>query len=363
MPMITTRSAVSTAALLLASFATIADAQVSEYYLVAGDQRTFFILQGGVVTLSWRIAVGTGTHQYPIVVTTTVRTMGADVGWTGAEYDLIGNDLTIRYTHPPGPIYAWDGTTDGLFHYTIDSSGFVYRLDQTWNNPVPLFDAGGIGSLTYDPVGNSLWVSQFSTTNITEYSLSGTVLRSFSTGHSQNMALALDHADGTLWMHDRRTMGTFEQWSKTGQLLSRIAPAALVGQNALGGEMPFRRVARCEFRNGTGINAVGFSCITRPALGGSWTTSFNSNPSTIATILAVGAGGPASGIRFGTGELLLAPTPPPALFIGSGDITVPVPNQAWLIGALISTQGMRIDASGAGPLLELLNAQDVELGR
>jgi hypothetical protein len=361
--MITSRSIVSAAALVLASLATIADAQVSEYYLVAGDQRTFFILQGGAVTLSWRVAVGTGTHQYPLAVTTTVRTMGADVGWTGAEYDLIGNDLTIRYTHPPGPIYAWDGTTDGLFHYTIDSSGLVYRLDQTWNNPVPLFDAGGIGSLTYDPSNHSLWVSQFSTANIVEYSMSGTVLRSFSTGHLQNMALALDHADDTLWMHDRRTMGTFEQWSKTGQLLARIAPSALAGQNALGGEMPFRRVARCEFRNGSGINAPDFSCLTRPALGSLWTTSFGSNPNTIATILVIGAGGPASGIRFGSGELLLAPTPSPLPFLGSGDITVPVPNQAWLIGAFVSTQGMRIDPSPAGPLLQILNAQDIELGR
>lgn len=357
------RSTAAVAALVFSCVATIAEAQVSEYYLVAGDQRMFHILQGGVVTLSWHTAVGTGTHQYPLAVTTTVRTMGADVGWAGAEYDLIGNDLTTRYAHPPGPIYAWDGTTDGLSHYTIDSNGHVYRLDQTWANPVQLFDAGSIGSLTYDPTNDSLWVSQFGTTNITEYSLTGTVLRSFSTGHLQNMALALDHADGTLWLHDRRTMGTFEQWSKTGQLLARFAVPGLSGQNALGGEMPFRRVARCAFRNGNEVNSVGYSCVTRPALGRSWTTTFDANASTVATILVVGAGGPASGIRFGTGELLFAPVPPPALYIGSGDITVPVPNQAWLIGAFVSTQGMRLDSGTAGPQLVLLNAQDVELGR
>ncbi len=357
------RSSASVAALVLCCIPTIADAQVSEYYLVAGDQSMFHILQGGVVRLSWSTAVGTSSHQYPLAVTTTVRTMGTDVGWTGAEYDLIGNDLTTRYVHPPGPIYAWDGTTDGLSHYTIDSSGNVYRLDQTWANPVQLFDAGSIGSLTYDPTNDSLWVSQFGTMNLTEYSLTGTVLRSFSTGHVQNMALALDHADDTLWLHDRRTMGTFEQWSKTGQLLARFAVPGLTGQNMLGGEMPFRNVARCAFRNGNGVNSVGFSCVSRPALGQTWTTTFNANANTVATILCLGAGGPASGIRFGNGELLFAPVPSPVLYIGSGDITLLVPNQPWLSGALVSTQGMRLDSSGAGPQLVLLNAQDVELGR
>jgi hypothetical protein len=71
----------------------------------------------------------------------------------------------------------------------------VYRLDRDWTNPVRLFGAGGIGSLTYDETANSLWVSQFSNMTITQYTLADVVLSSFSTGHNQNMALALDHAD------------------------------------------------------------------------------------------------------------------------------------------------------------------------
>jgi hypothetical protein len=64
------------------------------------------------------------------------------------------------------------------------------------------------------------------------------VLGTFSTGHTQNMALALDHADDTLWLHDRTTQGTFEQWSKAGVLLNRVAIAGMASQNAVGGEMP-----------------------------------------------------------------------------------------------------------------------------
>ena len=199
----------------------------------------FHVLQGGALIRSWTPAAGTAQYQYALVVTNTIKTMGANVGDIGAEYDLNGVDLGPRYTHPAGPSRAWDGTTDGTNFYAIDSAGMVYQFDQSWANPVALFDAGGIGALTYDPTDNTLWCSQFSTTDVTHYTLAGTVLGSFSTGHTQNMALALDHADNTLWLHDRTTQGTFEQWSKAGVMLNRIAIAGMSTQNALGGEMPF----------------------------------------------------------------------------------------------------------------------------
>ncbi len=343
--------------------APLAGAQISEYYVMAGDQATFHVIQGGVLLRSWSPAPGTANYQYPIAVTTTLRTMGANAGEIGAEYDLAGNDLTTRYTHPVGPGRCWDGATDGLSHYAIDSGGLVFRFDQSWSNPVQLFDAGSIGSVTYDPTNNSLWVGQFSTMIVTEYSLTGTVLRSFSTGHNSNMALAHDNADGTLWLHDRTTQGTFEQWSKAGALLARIAVAGMSGQNALGGEMPYRGYARCTFRNGNGVNPTGYDCVTRPALGTTWTTSYNTNPNTALTAILIGVNGPGSGIAIGNGELLLALGAPPIAFSGNGNLSLPVPNQPWLTGSLVSTQGLRIDIVGPLQELVLLNAQDVELGR
>ncbi|MEZ5964658.1 MAG: hypothetical protein R3F56_12485 [Planctomycetota bacterium] len=341
-----------------AALTTIGSAQVSEYFLMAGDQSTFHVIQGGVLLRSWSPATGTAQYQYPLVVTSTIRTMGANVGDVGAEYDLNGTDLTTRYTHPNGTSRCWDGTTDGSYHYTIDSAGIVFRCDRDWNNPTALFDAGGIGSLTYDETNNSLWVSQFSTTVITEYSFAGAVLSSFSTNHTQNMALALDHADQTLWLHDRTTQGTFEQWSKTGTLLARIAVPGMSSQNALGGEMSFRRVARCDFRNGNAINPTGYDCVTRPVLGSNWTTSYNANTTTIATVLVLGPGGPATGPGFGGGEFLVSLLPTPVTLVGNGNITLPVPNAAYLAGARLATQGMRVD----GGQLVLLNAQDVVFG-
>lgn len=337
-------------------------AQISEYFVMAGDQSMFHVIQNGTVLRSFGPAPGTAQYQYPLVVIDTIRTMGANAGEIGAEYDLNGVDLTTRYTHPTGPSRCWDGTTDGTFHYAIDSAGAVYQFARDWTNPVRLFGAGGIGSLTYDPDNNSLWVSQFSSMTITEYSLAGVALRSFSTGHTQNMALALDHADGTLWLHDRTTQGTFEQWSRTGTRLNRIAVPGMNTQNALGGEMAYRNIARCTFRNGNGLNPTDYSCVSRPRLGSGWTTAYNTNANTLATVLVVAPGGPATGPPFANGEFLVALAPPPITIAGTGNITLPIPGHPSAAGVMLATQGLRVDNQAAGPQLLLLNAQDVQLG-
>ncbi len=234
-----------------------AAAQTSEYFVMAGDQSAFHVLQGGALIRSWSVLPDTAQYQYPIAVIDTIRTMGADIGQIGAEYDSFGNDLGPRYTHPAGPIRSWDGTTDGTSNYTIDTTGGVYRLGLDWSNPVLLIDAGSIGSLTYDPTNDSLWVTQFGNDLVVNYTLAGAVISSFSTGHDQNMAIALDHADGTLWLHDRTTQGTFEQWTKAGVMLDRIAIAGMATQNALGGEMAFVAAPACPWDlDGDGIVGI-----------------------------------------------------------------------------------------------------------
>ena len=336
-------------------------AQVSEYVVMAGDQSTFHVIQGGVLLRSWSVAPGTAQYQYPLVVTNTVRTMGANVNELGAEYDLNGNDLGTRYTHLAGPARCWDGTTDGVSHYAIDNGGEVYSFNLDWSNPQRLFDAGSLGSLTYDPTTNSLWVSQFSSMTITNYTLAGVVIGSFSTGHTQNMALALDHADGTLWLHDRTTRGTFEQWSKSGTLLNRIPVSGMSTENALGGEMPFGDIASCTFRNGTGINPPDYRCVTRPVLGTTWTTSYGSTANTVATVMLFGFA-PATGPAFWQGEFLVALSPSPVAVPGTGNLSILVPNDPNLLGASAWSQGVRIDSSASGTSFLLLNAQDLRLG-
>ncbi|MCH7792753.1 MAG: hypothetical protein IID31_10805 [Planctomycetes bacterium] len=223
--------------LALGGFANSAAAQVSEYIVFSGDQSTFSVIQDGQLIRSWGVAVNSARYQYPLAINQTIRTMGANEGDDGAEYDLFGGDLGSRYTHPIGQSRCWDGTTSGTENFAIDSGGTVARYDSNWTSPIILFDAGGIGAVTYDPTNDSLWVSQFSgTTTVVEYDMRGTVLRSINVGHERNMALALDHADGTLWLHDRGQRGTFEQWTKGGVLLTRRSIVGMEGQNALAGE-------------------------------------------------------------------------------------------------------------------------------
>ncbi len=214
-------------------------AQISEYYLHSGDQDQFTVVQNGAIVRSWGLAPGTDRYQYPMVVRDTIRTTGADVGATGAEYSLSGADLGGRFTHPAGTSRCWDGATDGTHNFSIDTGGVVWQFDADWTNPVRLFSAGGIGALAYDPEGNSLWIGTFSGVNLTQYDLSGSVISSFTTGHTKNMAVALDPADGTLWIHDRNRQGTLEQWSRSGVLLDTIAVPGLETQNALAGEFRF----------------------------------------------------------------------------------------------------------------------------
>lgn len=353
---------VHSAAVLACLAAATATAQTSEYFLMTGDQATFHVIQNGVVVRSWGPAPGSDNYQYPIAVAGTLRAMAKDPGDIGAEYDLAGNDLGTRYTNPGGSVgNSWDGTTDGGSNYTIDSTGMVHRFDRNWANPTSLFDAGGTGSLTYDPGSQTLWVSQFSSQTITQYTFSGVTVSSFSTGHTQNMALAMDHADGTLWLHDRTTQGTFEQWTTTGTLLQRIAVAGMSGQNVLGGEMQFPNSATCTFRNGSGVNPADFSCVTQPVLGTSWQTSYNTNASTVATLLALGVG-PATGpVVFG-GEVLLALSPVPGTLAGTGNLSLPIPSNPALAGATFSSQGYRVDVVGGAAAIVPLNAQDLVLG-
>ena len=171
------------------------NAQLSEYYLMAGDQSTFHVIQNGTLLRSWGLANGTDQYQYPIVVLDSIRSMGANGSDVGAEYDFNGNDLGNRYTNPrPSTSRGWDGATDGTNNYSIDTAGIVTLFDLDWSNPVDLFDAGGLGGITYDPNNDSLWVSQFSSSTITQYAMDGTILSSFDAGHSQNMALAMDYS-------------------------------------------------------------------------------------------------------------------------------------------------------------------------
>ena len=116
--------------------------------------------------------------------------------------------------------------------------------------------------------------------------------------------------------------------------------------------------AACAVTNGTGVNPTDYACVTRPALGSTWTTSLEHNATTWLTALGLT---PEEGVpilvpQLG-GELLVSPTSL-TLVVGSGDISVAIPSTVALSGAMFHTQGMRID----GGAFVMLNGIDITLG-
>ena len=208
---------------------------VSKLYLTAGEQNHNFIVQGNTVTQS-NVAVG---KESAIAVSGDVRTLiPSSAGSTaGANYDLNFTDTGGRYTNT---FNFFDGTTDGTHNYSVNyniGSENVYQTDRNWQTPVALFQVPeAYLGITYDRTNNSLWISNFNGTTVSDYSLTGTLLSSFNTTFNSITCLSLDPADNTLWMGSQNTKGTFYQYSKGGVFLQSDTYAALANQNTLGGE-------------------------------------------------------------------------------------------------------------------------------
>ncbi len=212
---------------------------VSELYLTAGNQNTIFVVQGGNVVRSWGVV---NNNEYAIAVMGTVQTTIGASGFAGSEYTLDGAYTGVSSTFPDLPGTAvYDGASDGTYIYAWDfNQNRVLRFDPNWSNPVALFSIGGsVGDflgITYDPLNNSFWISGWNKSEIRDYSMTGQLLSSFSVSHNEITALALDPATGTLWSANRNVWGLFEEYSKSGQLLSTQYYPALSGMNVLGGE-------------------------------------------------------------------------------------------------------------------------------
>jgi hypothetical protein len=126
-----------------------------------------------------------------------IQTMGANPGSNGSTY-----------IYPPYPVltptgtshtnttdeYFMDGTSDRHFNYSVSyltgpHAGMVYRFDQEWGNPEPIFYTGNIYSngITYDRFTDSLWVletvgpplSYAALNRFENFDLSGHLLKSF----------------------------------------------------------------------------------------------------------------------------------------------------------------------------------------
>jgi hypothetical protein len=192
----------------------------------------------------------TQRQQGPIAVFTSpavVRTTGIISSLAGGEYAPVPS-LTVS---PTGPHYTshlsgdayYDGTTNGAVNFTVGFGiGNVITASTTWGGSgTVLFSttAGDDMGITYDATNNSLWIQNYFSGVITDYTLGGAVITSFATvGGFPNdgygaTALAMD-VDHTLWFDDYGR-GTIEHYSTSGTHLGSASYAGL--GYALGGEI------------------------------------------------------------------------------------------------------------------------------
>src|SRR5262245_54618776 len=121
--------------------------------------------------------------------------------------------------------------------------------------------------------------------------------------------------------------------------------------------------ARCTSRNGSGVNPVGFTCLTLPVLGTSWQSQIAVTANTVSTYIAFAPGGPNPGFLLPPfGEVLVQLSPSPVLAPGSGSYSVAIPNLPIWLGYPLTTQGVRFDVVAGNPTFVLLNALDLVLG-
>ena len=218
-----------------------AGAQTSQYYLSAGDQQNMTVVQGGTVINAWTQANNSCClGEYALAVFGDVRTLAngnPPAFGVGSQYTLGGTYTGITYAYPvPGAAF-YDGTTNGSHNYSVDyATGNVWQMDRDWSNPSLLFSTGQTLELgiTWDASTNSFWTVGFGSGVVSNWTFGGGFISSFATGLSGAGSLAMDYADGSLWLSSQATAGTLYQYSTSGTLTG--ASQGIAGYNYLGGE-------------------------------------------------------------------------------------------------------------------------------
>ena len=119
----------------------------------------------------------------------------------------------------------------------------------------------------------------------------------------------------------------------------------------------FTTGARCTFRNGSGTNVTGFTCVTPPTLGSNWISTVTTSPTTVATAVFLGTmmiDPPFS--LFGQ-ELLIVPDLGGVPSIGPNTFSFAIPGTNSAAGTMLFAQAIRDD----GGLPVLMNAQELLL--
>jgi hypothetical protein len=218
--------------LVLLSFSGLASAQTEVLYITNGDADDIWAIQGGVVIDS-NLDVG-GSRRYRVAVWDSVWLGDMDSGQNvelSLDLDPTGNSSLTGVDIVEGT----DGATDGTYNYTVESfvsSGDVYRFDNDWSGGEALFTVTGndIVGITYDADNGTLWISD--RFNIYEYSMAGALLGQFPHEGGRG-SLAYETTSDTLWYVSNGAV-SLRQYSKTGTLLDTLSSG--VGANVWGAE-------------------------------------------------------------------------------------------------------------------------------
>jgi hypothetical protein len=157
-----------------------------------------------------------------------VRTMGYSSGDLGSRFSLAGGPLSGGpYLNSIANSQLHDGTSDGQYNYSVNyTTGDVLQFDRNWASPTVLFNATsslpGAGYITMNGSDGSFWLSQWGGPDRVEHRTNtGALLSSFNSGIIGGFGLALDPADGTLWMSNGSN--TLYQFSQAGSSLQSQA--------------------------------------------------------------------------------------------------------------------------------------------
>ncbi|MEX1023629.1 MAG: FG-GAP repeat protein, partial [Planctomycetota bacterium] len=126
-------------------------------------------------------------------------------------------------------------------------------------------------------------------------------------------------------------------------------------------------VACCTSRNGVlSLNPDDLVCTSYPKLGAVWSSQIATTPtvgqSTIVTALAIGLGGPSTGVQVFGFELLVLPPFDPLQVSATGSHAFLVPSDPSFAGLSYTAQGLRLETTGSTNHFVLTNALDLVLG-
>jgi len=212
---------------------------ISQLYITQYGGTNGAIIQGDTVLGTFTT---TSVTQTGIAVGDTVRIIRGFRG-QGSEYDLQGNVINAGIYTNDRFSSLYDGTTDGQYNYAIDHNGngynTVFQFDLGWENARALFTTDQRSSgITYDALTETFWTTGGSAAPngaVQNYDKNGMLLSEFNKGSYLSYGLAFDMADSTLWLSEYAT-SNLHQYSTDGLLLQTISA-------------PFTNVFGMEFRN------------------------------------------------------------------------------------------------------------------